>query len=172
MHLLAVVWSVLSSAESQKCNLTWYSLNDRINTQHFFRILSHILSFAKTTWYCPFSFCWLSLMLLYFGSNCKVVVAAVASYGFHNLSIWVTVNATNQPTLWRQNLKVHHRIHNSPPLVPTLSQLDPIYTPPANLPKIHSDPIYALVFQVVSFLLAFPSKPCTHVNGTNTDLKV
>jgi hypothetical protein len=34
-------------------------------------------------------------------------------------------------------------------------------TPPANLPKIHSDPIYALVFRVVSFLWAFPPKPCT-----------
>jgi hypothetical protein len=33
--------------------------------------------------------------------------------------------------------------------------------PPANLPEIHSDPIYVLVFQVVSFLLAFPPKPCT-----------
>jgi hypothetical protein len=48
-------------------------------------------------------------------------------------------------TTWRQNPKVHHRIHNSPPPVPVLSQLDPIYTPLANLPKIHSDPIYALV---------------------------
>jgi hypothetical protein len=34
--------------------------------------------------------------------------------------------------------------------------------PPANLPKIQSDPIYASVFKVVSFFLAIPSKPCTH----------
>jgi hypothetical protein len=34
-------------------------------------------------------------------------------------------------------------------------------TTPANLPKIHSDPIYALVFQVVSFFRAFSPKPCT-----------
>jgi hypothetical protein len=32
---------------------------------------------------------------------------------------------------------------------------------PANLSKIHSDPIYALVFRVVSFLRALPPKPCT-----------
>jgi hypothetical protein len=37
--------------------------------------------------------------------------------------------------------QVHHSIHRSPPPVPILSQLDPIYTPSANLPKIHSDPI-------------------------------
>jgi hypothetical protein len=36
---------------------------------------------------------------------------------------------------------VHHRIHKSRPPVPILSQLDPLYTPPAILPKIHSDPI-------------------------------
>jgi hypothetical protein len=29
----------------------------------------------------------------------------------------------------------------SPPPVPILSQLDPLFTPPTNLPKIHSDPI-------------------------------
>jgi hypothetical protein len=44
-------------------------------------------------------------------------------------------------TPWRQNPKVHQRIHKSLPPVPILSQLDPIYTPPANLPKFHSDPI-------------------------------
>jgi hypothetical protein len=45
-------------------------------------------------------------------------------------------------TLWRQNTKVHHRIHMSPPVVPILSQLNPLYNPPpANLPKNHSDPI-------------------------------
>jgi hypothetical protein len=44
-------------------------------------------------------------------------------------------------TPWRQNPKIHHRIHNSPRPVPILSQLDTLYTPPANLSKIHSDPI-------------------------------
>jgi hypothetical protein len=36
---------------------------------------------------------------------------------------------------WRQNPKVHHHIHKSQPLVPILSQLDPLYTSPANFPK-------------------------------------
>jgi hypothetical protein len=30
--------------------------------------------------------------------------------------------------------------------------------PQANLPNIHSDPIYTLVFRVVSFLRAFPTE--------------
>jgi hypothetical protein len=37
---------------------------------------------------------------------------------------------------WRKNPKVHHRTHNSPPLVTVLSQSNPIHIPQANLPKI------------------------------------
>jgi hypothetical protein len=35
---------------------------------------------------------------------------------------------TNQLIPWRQNPKVHHRVHNSPPPVPVLSQLNPLHT--------------------------------------------
>jgi hypothetical protein len=47
----------------------------------------------------------------------------------------------NKLNLWHQNPQAYHHIHKCLPLVPILSQLDPLYAPTANLPKIHSDPI-------------------------------
>jgi hypothetical protein len=63
-------------------------------------------------------------------------------------------------TPWRKNPKVHRRTHNSPPPIPVLSQSNPIHTPQANLPKIHSDPIFHLCLGLPNgfFPLGFPTK--------------
>jgi hypothetical protein len=44
-------------------------------------------------------------------------------------------------TPWRQNPKFHHRILNSPPLAPIMSQSNPLHTPPAHISTIRFDPI-------------------------------
>jgi hypothetical protein len=78
----------------------------------------------------------------------------------------ILFNLSNKLTAWHQNPKVHHRIHNSPPTIPILSQVNPLHPPPppTNLPKVHFDlilPSMPSSFKWSFFLQAFPPKPLT-----------
>jgi hypothetical protein len=74
--------------------------------------------------------------------------------------VHTTWGTDHKLTRWRKNPKVHHRTHNSPLPVPVLSQWNPIHNPQANLPKIHSDPIFPLRLGRPSGLFpsGFPTK--------------
>jgi hypothetical protein len=79
-------------------------------------------------------------------------------------SSWEAANcaATRELPSISWNPRVHYRDHKYPPLIPILSQIDPVHTIPSYLSKIYYPPTYVLVFLVISFLLAFASISYMH----------
>jgi hypothetical protein len=64
--------------------------------------------------------------------------------------------------------KAHYRIHNSPPPVSILNQIDPVYVPPSNLSKIYFNIIFpsTLGSSKQSSCVRFPPpKPWTHLSS-------
>jgi hypothetical protein len=71
-------------------------------------------------------------------------------------------------TPWRQNPKVHYRVH-SPPPVRILSQLDPLYTSSPS-PKIHSDPVLPSTPWSSKWSLSFGLASCIIKEGMKSVL--
>jgi len=97
---------------------------------------------------------------------------------------WSSVEVTNtmeQNAPWEANsssasqeiphilrkLKVHYHIYESPPLLPVMSQINPIHAPsPISWKFIFLSPIYVWVIQVLFFPQVFSLEPCMHLSST------
>jgi hypothetical protein len=81
---------------------------------------------------------------------------------------WGTINwaATKELPSTSWNPKVHYRVHKSPPLIPILSNINPVHTTPCCLSKIHFNlwthlrlglpkGVFLLTFPPISYMHSF-----------------
>jgi hypothetical protein len=65
------------------------------------------------------------------------LLACLLTYGAETFLRSCQCAVTQELPSILRNLKVNHCVHKSPPLVPILSQIDPVHTIPSYLSKIY-----------------------------------